>query len=173
MERISPNLISHSHVSAEEAVVLANHFYDKGRTITDKPCFRNMGDLNKIELVFLTGALCYRQFTLPTPETDETIIHLVGFRYAVTQELKGYMLYTVGYPWWSSTCKGASELAVMSIQEGCGIGRKAAEYLKSLVKYNLVDVVETGTAISKNNHINNSYKRAGFTKSNSFMYMKE
>ena len=173
MERISPSLISHSQVSEEEAVMLANHFYDKGRAITDKSFFKTMGDLNKLELVFLAGAMCYRRFEIPTPDTDETIVHLVGFRYVPTHELKGYMLYTVGYPWWSSTCKGVSELAVMSIQEGCGIGRKAAEYLKYLVKLNIVDVVETGTAIRKNNHINNSYKKCGFTKSSSFMYMKE
>lgn len=173
MERISPSLISHSQVSAEEAVMLANHFYDKGRTITDKSFFKTMGDLNKLELVFLAGALCYQQFEIPTPDTDETIVHLVGFRYVPTHELKGYMLYTVGYPWWSSTCKGVSELAVMSIQEGCGIGRKAAEYLRSLVKYNLVDVVETGTAIVNDSKINNSYKKAGFVKSNSYVYSKE
>lgn len=173
MERISPSLISHSQVSAEEAVMLANHFYDKGRAITDKPFFKTMGDLNKLEFVFIAGAMCYQQFEIPTPDTDETVVHLVGFRYVPTHELKGYMLYTVGYPWWSSTCKGVSELAVMSIQEGCGIGRKAAEYLKYLVKLNIVDVVETGTAIVKNNHINNSYKKCGFTKSSSFMYMKE
>ena len=173
MERISPSRIIHSTVSDEEAVWIANHFFDKGRTITDKLFFKDMGDLNKLELVFRAGALCYKTFETPTPDKGDNIIHLVGFRDTQTGDLKGYLLYVIGFPWWSSTCKGVSELAVMSIQEGCGIGRKAAEYLRSLVKYNLVDVVETGTAIVKDSKINNSYKKAGFIKSNSYVYSKE
>ena len=170
MERISHNNIIHSHVGDDEAVQLANHFFDKGRFSTDKSFFNTCGDLNKIEQVFIVGAKCYRQFMLPDHHGAQSILHLVGFRHTVTQELHGYLLYMCGYPWWSSTYLGVSELAVMSITEGVGIGRKAAEFLKNLVDFNFVDVVETGTALSGGNVISNSYKKAGFDAYKSFLY---
>lgn len=173
MEQISPNHILHSKVDDDEAITLANHFFDKGRFSTDKSFFHTMGDLNKIEKVFLVGAQCYRKFLLPTPEENNSILHLVGFRHTKTRELHGYLLYLCGYPWWSSSYLGVHELGVMAITEGVGVGRKAAGFLKQLVDLNLVDVVEVGTALSGGNIICNSYKKAGFTPYKSFLYTGE
>lgn len=156
----------------DEALEAATLFYEKGINLTNKPFFKTMGDLNKIAAVFKVAADGYRSFSMPSTSNDDFVIHLVGFRHIHTQELYGFLLYSMGYPWWSSTCLGVSELAVMSMKSGAGVGRKAAEFLKKIVNYKIAHVAETGVAISDSSDIRNSYKKVGFIESPSFIYTK-
>lgn len=172
MERISPKkLILHSHMGDDEAALVATEFYEKGVMLTDKPFFKEKGDKDKITQLFVHAAGAYRGFTLP-PTKHDSVVHLVGFRHIHTQELCGALLYHLGYPWWTSSCLCASELVVWAIEENCGIGRKAAEFLKKLVNYKIVSVVETSTTMVFDTTIRNTYKKTGFTEVPSFFYSK-
>jgi hypothetical protein len=131
-----------------------------------------MGDIDKLKEVFEIGAKCYRKFLLPK-DVSSGVIHLVGFRHIITQELHGFLLYTVGVPWWSTKCIGISELAVMSMKPNSGIGRKAANYLNSLITYKIADIVETGSAILGKSTIGNSYKKLGFHESSVYIKSHE
>jgi hypothetical protein len=163
-----PKLI-HSFVNEGEARELATLFYNKGRELTDKSFFKNLGDYHKIESLFILGASTYEDFILPR-NVNESTIHLVSFRDIETHEINGFMLYTIGYPWWSTEALCASELAVMAVKEGTGVGRVAAKFLKTLVDCKVVTVVETSTAILDGTPIRNSYHKVGFLEVPSFIY---
>ena len=145
---------------------------------------KHFEDSNKsLSLFMMTDFEYIRSFFKQIVKGEvETGYFLCKFTDAKTKEIVGFVLFSIGSPWYNNKLTAISEELTVSLKKGYGISRSVASYMAYCVNEGKADIATGASAQtscsqqianSYNKQIANSYNKLGYEQYPTFYLLSE